>query len=334
MADPEHDLEAQRTQRWDRVPDLGGPAVRGRPPVPSRAPAPVPAPQADAEVEADTARHEPAEPDHDDVDHDDAEWGDVDWDDAEWDGDHEDRARDPLWRVLVRSAGELLVTAGVVVLLFVVYEVYVTDLLNDHTQSTLSDEIHEQWDAVAAAPEDLVAPAVGEPLAVLHVPRLGADWSRVVLEGTAEDELAQGPGHYVGTALPGQPGNLAIAGHRVGKGSPFLDADQLVPGDAIVVETAQNWYVYRVLGDAATGDYATDPSGIPGQQVVRPADVAVISPTPGAAAAAAPTGAYLTLTTCHPKYSARQRLIVHAVLDGSPVSKAGSPDGPPALTGD
>jgi sortase A len=152
-----------------------------------------------------------------------------------------------------------------------------------------------------------------------------------VLEGTAEDQLSRGPGHYVGTALPGQPGNLALAGHRVGKGSPFLDADQLRPGDPIVVETADSWFVYRVLGDPDTGDYTTDPSGIPGQQIVRPTDVAVIAPTPGAVGVA-PSAAYLTLTTCHPKYSARQRLIVHAVLDGGAISKADAPDGPPALT--
>jgi sortase A len=241
-----------------------------------------------------------------------------------------DRGREPLWRVVVRGVGELLVTAGVIMLLFVVYELFVTDLLNDRTQHHLTQQIHDQWDAAPpAAPQ--VEPAVGEPVAVLHIPRLGADYARVVLQGTAEDQLSRGPGHYVGTAMPGQPGNLALAGHRVGKGSPFLDADQLRPGDPIVVETADSWFVYRVLGNPGTGDYTTDPSGIPGQQIVRPSDVTVIAPTPGAVGAAA-TRAYLTLTTCHPKYSARQRLIVHAVLDGGAISKADAPDGPPALT--
>ncbi len=243
------------------------------------------------------------------------------------------RRRDPLWQVLARGVGELLLTAGVVLLLFVVYELYVTDWLNDRTQGDLAEQVHEQWDQASAAPEDLVAPAVGEPLAVLHVPRLGEDFARVVLEGTAEDQLHDGPGHYVGTALPGQVGNLAIAGHRVGKGSPFLDADTLVPGDAIVVETADSWFTYRVLGDPGSGDPAADPSGIPGQQVVAPADVEVIAAVPGAPGVA-PTSAYLTLTTCHPKYSARQRLVVHAVLEGAGTSKADAPDGPPALQED
>jgi sortase A len=275
MSDPDGDLAEDRTQRWDRIPEL------------ERLP----------------AQDQPLEQD-----------------------------RDPLWRVLVRGVGELLVTAGLIVLLFVVYEVYVTDLLNDRRQDQLTQQIHDQWDSAPAPAAAPVAPPVGEPVAVLHIPRLGADYARVALEGTAEDQLSQGPGHYVGTAMPGQPGNLALAGHRVGKGSPFMDADQLRPGDPIVVETATSWFVYRVLGDPGTGDYTTDPSGIPGQQIVGPTDVSVIAATPGAAADAAPTGAYLTLTTCHPKYSARQRLIVHAVLDGGAISKADVPHGPPALT--
>ncbi|WP_228395077.1 class E sortase [Modestobacter roseus] len=246
--------------------------------------------------------------------------------------------RDPWWRIAVRGTGELLVTAGLLVLLFVVYELYVTDLLSDRAQGQLADEIHQQWDGAPAPVSGpgtpmTVAPAEGEPLAVLHVPRLGEDWARVVLEGTTEDALREGPGHYVGTTLPGQPGNVGIAGHRVGKGSPFLDADRLVPGDAIVVETVDSWFTYRVLGDPATGDYAADPSGIPGQQIVSPADVGVIATTPNAPGAGA-TGSYLTITTCHPKYSARQRLIVHAVLEGSGISKADAPDGPPELQED
>jgi len=236
-------------------------------------------------------------------------------------------ARAGRWRTVVRGLGELLVTAGLVVLLFVVYEVCVTDLFNDRRQDQLTEQIHRQWtqQPVVARPAAPVVPAVGEPMAVLRIPRLGADYRRVVLQGTSEDQLAQGPGHYVGTAMPGQPGNLAIAGHRVGKGSPFLDLDEMQPGDPIVVETADSWFVYRVL--------VQDAGGIPGLQVVAPTDVGVIAPTPDAPGTAA-SGSYLTLTTCHPEYSARQRLIVHAVLDGAAVSKADAPDGPPELQGD
>ena len=241
-----------------------------------------------------------------------------------------------LGRTVVRGIGQTLVTFGLVVLLFVVYEVWVTDLLTAQRQGQLSDQLHQGWDEpTVGAPGGTPAPidvAVGEPFAVLHVPRLSSDYSRVIVEGTAGEQLAQGPGHYVGTAMPGEQGNFAVAGHRVGRGSPFLDLDQLRPGDPIVVETADWWFVYRMLGDKATGDFGGDPSGIPGQQIVRPSEVDVIAPTPDGAADEPATGAYLTLTTCHPKYSARQRLIVHAVLEGGPISRTGAPNGPAVLS--
>ncbi|MGY1856542.1 class E sortase [Modestobacter sp. SYSU DS0290] len=312
MVDPQRssDEDLGNTQRWERVPDLlpaAGPgqgAFAADPRGAGLPAAPAPAWTWDEDDEGPG-------------------W---EWDDEPVDQEPAPR-RGSFGQALARGVGELLVTAGVVVLLFVVYEVYVTDLLADRRQDQLSQELHETWDAQPAAPEQLVEPPVGEPLGVLHVPRLGADWARVVLQGTTEDELSQGPGHYAGTAMPGQQGNFAVAGHRVGRGSPFLDLDQLQPGDPIVVETAGSWYVYRVLGDPADGG-----PGIPGQQIVTPEEVSVIAPTPGAPGAP-PSGAYLTLTTCHPKYSARQRLIVHAVLDGAPISKAEAPDGPPALAG-
>jgi sortase (surface protein transpeptidase) len=234
------------------------------------------------------------------------------------------------WRIVVRTLGEVLVTGGLVVLLFVVYELFVTDLLTERRQGELSRQLEDAWERPATAPP-VHESLVGDAFAVLHIARFGPDYERVVLEGTEEEQLSQGPGHYVGTAMPGEQGNVGIAGHRVGKGSPFLELDLLQPGDPIVVETADSWFVYRVLGDPATGDLTTDPSGIPGQQIVRPEAIEVISPTPGAAEDAAPSGAYLTLTTCHPRYSARQRLIIHARLDGAGYPKSELPDGPAAL---
>jgi len=242
-----------------------------------------------------------------------------------------ERPRGERWRLVARGLGELLVTGGLVVLLFVVYELFVTDVIADRRQDQLSDQLYAQWEQ--QDPESAVSTDVdfGSAIAVLRIPRLGEDYRRVVLEGTLEEQLRQGPGHYRGTALPGEQGNVALAGHRVGKGSPFLDLDLLRPGDPIVVETATQWFVYRVLGDPDRGDFGADPSGIPGQQIVSPWDVDVIAPTPGGADGAAPTGAYLTLTTCHPRFSAEQRLIVHAALDGEGISKADKPDGPDAL---
>jgi sortase (surface protein transpeptidase) len=221
------------------------------------------------------------------------------------------------------------VTGGLVALLFAVYSLFVTDVITDRRQGELSQQLHDDWDR-APTVVPVHESKVGDAFAVLHIPRFGPDYERVVLEGTTENELSQGPGHYHDTAMPGERGNVALAGHRVGKGSPFLDLDLLEPGEPIVVETADGWFVYRVLGDPATREFTGDPSGIPGREIVRPEDVEVISPTPNAAADAAPTGAYLTLTTCHPKYSARQRLIIHARLDTAS-SKAALPNGPAAL---
>jgi len=278
VADPDVDQRHDRTERWDRIPDV---------------------PQ---------HRH------------------------AERDEPPEASRGRGFWRTAALGIGELLVTAGVVLLLFVVYEVYVTDLQTAQRQDQLSEELREEWEsAPAPEPGSITRVELGDAFAVLRIPRLGEDWTRVVLEGTEAEQLAQGPGHYVGSAMPGEDGNLALAGHRVGKGSPFLELDEMRPGDPVVVETADSWFVYRVLGDPATGDVDADPSGIPGMQIVSPSAVEVISPTPNAAASAPPSGAYLTLTTCHPRYSARQRLIVHARLDGGALSKAEYPDGPDAL---
>jgi sortase (surface protein transpeptidase) len=234
-------------------------------------------------------------------------------------------------RTTARGLGQLLLTIGFVLLLFVVYELWVTDLQTGQRQEELTDELRDEWGRTPGPVDDPITVALGEPFAFLHVPRLAPDYVRAIVEGTGSDELAQGPGHYVGTALPGQVGNFAVAGHRVGRGSPFLELDELRPGDPIVVETANAWYVYRVLGDPVSGDLTTASSTVPGQQIVDPSDVSVIAPTPGGAPDAVPSGAYLTLTTCHPEYSAAERLIVHAALDGAPIARADAPEGPPAL---
>lgn len=247
-------------------------------------------------------------------------------------------------RTGLRGLGQTLITLGLIVLLFVVYELWITDIMTNERQEDLTEELREDWeteqdDPTVSGPDLPSGPAteipLGEGFAFIRIPSFGADFVKVVIEGTTAAALEQGPGHYVESALPGELGNFAVAGHRVGKGSPFLDLDLLLPGDAIVIETAQMWFTYRVLGDPVTGDFGTDPSGIPGMEIVAPTDVEVVNPIPGVAdTAVTPTEAYLTLTTCHPKFSAQQRLIVHAQLDGPGLPRSEYPDGPPALTED
>ncbi len=300
MSGPQGEPREDRTQRWDRMTGPDGAPLPGRPPVPAPARGRTAVDLDEGEPYADHG----TEPDREPADG--------------------PRPRG-FWRTAALGVGELLVTAGMVLLLFVVYEVYVTDYLTAQRQDELSTQLREQW-AADPGPERgaLTRVEIGDAFGVLRIPRLGEDYTRVILEGTEEKQLSQGPGHYVGSALPGEEGNVALAGHRVGKGSPFLALDAMRAGDPIVVETATSWFVYRVLGD-------DDPSGIPGMQIVSPTAVQVVSPTPNAPVTAAPSGSYLTLTTCHPRYSARQRLIVHARLDGGAISKAEYPDGPDAL---
>jgi sortase A len=164
----------------------------------------------------------------------------------------------------------------------------------------------------AAANRPVTAPGIpvpgdGQPVGTLVIPSIGVD--QVVVEGVGAAQLAMGPGHYPGTPLPGQAGNAAIAGHRTTHGHPFYDLQALIPGDDIEVTTVQGVFVYVVVG----------------QSVVDPGDTAVIGPT------AEPT---LTLTTCTPRYSAAQRLVVRADLSSSALydPPVAAPD-PPATLG-
>jgi sortase A len=247
-------------------------------------------------------------------------------------------------RTVVRGTGQTLITLGLVVLLFVAYELWVTNLFNARTQHKLGNTLAKEWedgdDPLVGSEGGAPGPAkpgdkisripLGKGFANIYIPKFGLDYVYTVVEGTTPDDLNLGPGHYVGSALPGQVGNFAVAGHRVGKGSPFLNLDKLSAGDAIVIETKSFWYTYRVLPLTGGGPSNFAPTGvakIPGMEIVAPTDVNVIRPVPGSTAKA--TQRLITLTTCHPKFSAKQRLIIHGVQDGAPWPK--SKGDPPAL---
>ncbi|MEM9564383.1 MAG: sortase [Actinomycetota bacterium] len=159
-----------------------------------------------------------------------------------------------------------------------------------------------------------VAPAPGEPFAALRIPAIGVD--KTVVEGTSRDDLRAGPGHYRGTAVPGQAGNVAIAGHRTTYGAPFRDLDRLLPGDEIVLETPDGVFTYLVE------DQAVDDEQPIGHRIVSPDRVEVI----------ADRGDHrVTLTACHPLYSARERIVVTAVLVDPPPSSVVPTAGPAEL---
>ena len=208
--------------------------------------------------------------------------------------------------------GELLITFGVIVFLFIFYELVVTNWKTADTQRRLSHQLAQQWQRPlplptspppAAKPKVAVVPPIrvneGQGFAIVRIPRFGAGYHWVVVEGVSHNDLEEGPGHYPGTALPGQIGNMVISGHRTTYGEPFNRLAELHNGDAISIQVRNSTYVYHVIRT----------------QIVDPSDTAVIFPVPGDLAAR-PTKRLLTLTTCNPEYSATQRLVVTAELTG------------------
>lgn len=244
-------------------------------------------------------------------------------------------------RKVVFTTGEVLITVGLVLVLFAVYEVWVSNIFADHKQHQAQQKLEQAWqkgqdplhgeDRLNLPAGKQVVLPVGDGFANLYIPSFGKDYVKTIIQGTDDGDLDRGPGHYVDSQVPGQIGNFALAGHRVGKGEPFLNLDQLHPGDKIVVQTAGNWYIYSVLGSQAQYQAALklsgsarsdaidaalavpDKQGVPGREIVSPSAIQVIAAVPDHPGMA-PTQAMLTLTTCHPKYTANQRMVVHAAL--------------------
>lgn len=224
---------------------------------------------------------------------------------------------------VLRGTGEVLITAGVVTLLFVAYLLWWTDLQNSRTQDRLSHDLTTRWSAEsakdAARPSggssvpvpaaQFTPPRLGAALARLYIPRLGRDYHPVVVEGVGTADLQEGAGHYPRTALPGAPGNSVISGHRTTFGKPFSRLDEVRAGDHVVVETRTAWVTYRVTGE----------------EIVVPTASEVISDTPPAIGdQPAAADRLLTLTTCNPRYSASQRLILRGVWESSDPKATGS----------
>lgn len=197
---------------------------------------------------------------------------------------------------MLRAAGELTITAGLILLLFCAYLLWGTGVYTQRMQVQLQQELGERH----ALPKI----ELGRAMAMLRIPRLGRDYHYAVVEGVDTEHLKKGPGHYPGTALPGQIGNFVVSGHRTTYLAPFNRIDQLKRDDEIIIDTAEARYTYRVTS----------------QHIVEPDEVDVLSPVPGKPDAR-PTRAFITLSTCHPEYSAAQRLIVSGVLKNTELRK-------------
>jgi len=244
----------------------------------------------------------------------------------------------------LRIGGGIGIALGVVMLLFVGHQLFITDIVAGMRQQEATATLMERWRDGPTAPVP-VSVSEGDGTARLYAPSLGREFAYTVLEGTTEDTLAAGPGHYSDTAHPGEPGNFAVAGHHVTNGAPFRDIGSLGSCDPLVVETSSEWLVYRVLPLADEVSGWADGKGaqercrgvaplpppydaVPGAQVVPPSAVQVVAPVPGARdveVAPAERARLITLTTCYPAFSARERLVVHGVLVARRPHSAASP---------
>ena len=217
----------------------------------------------------------------------------------------------------IQVLGWTLIWSGVFVFGYLGWQLFATDLLNAGVQAQAQIELEDVFEvardkppvaesvdpaeflgdaaAIPSAPAvpfyPETAPGEGEELAFLRITKIGLE--EVLFEGVDRQTLKNGPGHMAGTALPGQPGNSVLSGHRTTYGRPFFDFDLLEVGDDIEVETTVGTHIYRIRD----------------LQIVQPTDVWVTDDR---------AGGWLTLTTCNPKFSARERLIVFAQMVSGP----------------
>ncbi|MFD1321209.1 class E sortase [Micromonospora sonneratiae] len=212
----------------------------------------------------------------------------------------------------IRVSGELMITFGLVVLLFAGYEVWGKSAAVSAHQDDLGQQLAQEWGGetdptVGPTPTASTSPkppVTGKPMAGLYIPKLEKNW--IVVEGVTQKDIRYAPGHYPDSALPGQVGNFSVAGHR--NRATFWRLDELHKGDVIVAESKSNWYIYHVSQS----------------RIVKPHQVEVVAPVPGKPRTK-PTKAMLTLTTCNPKFDNYERLIIHAELVRTMPKSAGRP---------
>jgi sortase A len=200
------------------------------------------------------------------------------------------QARERRLSRFLRYTGWTLIVAGFLVIAFILYELLATGLVTARYQQELREELAQDLGRPLPG-EEQPRLVPGQAVGIIRIPEIGLDMA--VVEGVAPDDLKKGPGHYPGTPLPGAEGNVGIAGHRTTYARPFWALDRLETGDRIYVDTRRGRFIYQVEWI----------------RVVAPQQVEVLDAT---------SDASLTLTTCHPKFSAAQRLVVRAVQVSGP----------------
>lgn len=231
---------------------------------------------------------------------------------------------------VIGVTGELLMTAGVFVLLFLGWHVWYNDIVSGIAQDNAGAALTEEWNTVpvpvpefdrsqgtssgiAVAIEPPVTPtgAAGDRFATMLVPRFGATFERAIAGGidpkTVLNIRSAGIGHYSQTDDLGEIGNFAVAGHRTTYGAPFGNIGELRVGDRLYIETNAGWYVYRFRN----------------LEYVWPNNTSVLKRVPESSAKA--KGRILTLTSCHPKMSSAERVIAYSVFETFVPRERGAP---------
>ncbi|MFE0415238.1 class E sortase [Streptomyces tendae] len=223
------------------------------------------------------------------------------------------RARKPGAAVIAsRAIGEIFITTGVLMLLFVTYQLWWTNVRAHAQANQAASDLQDDW-ANGKRNPGVFEP--GQGFALLHIPKL--DVVVPIAEGISSKKvLDRGMvGHYaedgLKTAMPdAKTGNFGLAGHRNTHGEPFRYINKLEPGDPIVVETQDKYFVYKMA------------SILP---VTSPSNVSVLDPVPKQSGFKGP-GRYITLTTCTPEFTSKYRMIVWGkMVEERPRSK-GKPD--------
>lgn len=228
--------------------------------------------------------------------------------------------------------GELLITAGVLVFLFLGWQLWLNDIIVGEQHRGEAAELSDEWEAergpdwnTGNAPtrdEPIVPVDYGPPivpaqvsnakqLAIMYVPRFGKNYQRTVSEGIDEKLVldSKGIGRYPDTQQPGEVGNFAVAAHRTTYGKPFADIGELRVGDKIIIRTPDAYYIYAFRN----------------MEYVWPSAVDVLNPLPRESDTVEVTDRIITLTSCNPRFSRAERIIAYGVLESWQPAEAGPP---------
>lgn len=222
-------------------------------------------------------------------------------------------------RGTIRTFGELCITAGLILILFVVWQLWWTDIEANRDNEVLADELAQDWanQDPNELPDDPDEPVVADPVeknhafGIFYIPRFGGDYYRTVAEGVDLEPVLNrmGVGRYPNSAMPGEVGNFSVAGHRVTYGKPFNQIAKLRPGDEIIVQTKDGFYTYTFRNF----------------DIILPDAVEVLSPVPDEPDFKG-KDRILTMTACNPMFSARERYIAYSELTDWTPAKDGPPE--------